>query len=105
MRLGDLDTLESRVEELLDYNGEDTYPFAILDMIKDAPAIDAVPVVRCRDCKKFMSYDDGFARIRQHVEGADGGCWIKAMQSKDDQYNAVKLDDFCSWGVRKDGAQ
>ena len=45
--------------------------------IEAAPTVDAVPVVRCRDCRKFKTY----------------GCRMVASG----------YDDFCSYGERKDG--
>ena len=46
--------------------------------IEAAPTVDAVPVVRCRDCRKFKTY----------------GCRMVASG----------YDDFCSYGERKGGA-
>ena len=47
--------------------------------IEAAPTVDAVPVVRCRDCRKFKTY----------------GCRMVASG----------YDDFCSYGERKEGAE
>lgn len=47
-----------------------------------APTIDAVPVVRCRECKH---YDGKWL------------CKISGVPSR-------KPDDFCSYGKRKEGA-
>lgn len=46
-------------------------------VIRQMPTVDAVPVVRCRDCRKFKTY----------------GCRMVASG----------YDDFCSYGERKDG--
>lgn len=46
-------------------------------LIADTPTVDAVPVVRCRDCRKFKTY----------------GCRMVASG----------YDDFCSYGERKEG--
>ena len=57
--------------------------------IKDAPTIDAVPVVRCKDCK--------------HRDPEDKRCdcggheWVKG------KILPVKDDWFCADGERKDG--
>lgn len=45
-------------------------------VIRQMPTVDAVPVVRCRDCRKFKTY----------------GCRMVASG----------YDDFCSYGERKD---
>lgn len=50
------------------------------------PTIDAVPVVRCKDCKRFV--DD--------KEAVTSYC----RRGLRDVY--VKPDDFCSYGERKD---
>lgn len=46
-------------------------------VIRQMPTVDAVPVVWCRDCRKFKTY----------------GCRMVASG----------YDDFCSYGERKDG--
>ena len=46
--------------------------------IEAAPTVDAVPVVRCRDCRNFKTYN-----CRMVASG---------------------YDDFCSYGERKEGA-
>lgn len=46
-------------------------------VIRQMPTVDAVPVVRCRDCRKFKTY----------------GCRMVASG----------YDDFCSYGERKGG--
>ena len=48
-----------------------------LIMISHAPTIDAVSVVRCKECKTY----------------SNGTCWI--MRGK------MKPDDFCSYGERR----
>lgn len=49
----------------------------VLEYAEQLPTVDAVPVVRCRDCRKFKTY----------------GCRMVASG----------YDDFCSYGERKDG--
>lgn len=46
-------------------------------VIRQMPTVDAVPVVRCRDCRKFKTH----------------GCRMVASG----------YDDFCSYGERKGG--
>lgn len=48
-------------------------------ILREAPTVDAVPVVRCKDCRKFKTY----------------GCRMVASG----------YDDFCSYGERKDGGK
>ena len=56
--------------------------------IEIIPAVDAVPVVRCRECKHRGTDDCIF-----HIKGEPA-----------DEELLLKLDnDFCSYGERKDG--
>ena len=71
------------------------------DKIKDLPSVDAVEVVRCRDCKHWNRY------TLQH-NGNDFRDWNEAeceVLASRDGYNEinryVEEDDFCSYGERK----
>lgn len=82
MRLIDADAL---IEEHCKGCGQDikdgckTDPVcATLMWFEDAPTIDAVPVVRCKDCKTYKT---------------DYMCFFR------------NPDDFCSYGERKEGEQ
>ena len=55
-------------------------------MLSEAPTVDAVPVVRCRECKWWQEDDD-----IGHCDNPDG------------LDNYAKPDDFCSYG-EKEGA-
>lgn len=59
-------------------------------LVNTAPTIDAVPVVRCKDCKH---YDMGVC-LKIY---SDGNVHPEAWQSR-------RPDDFCSYGERKEGA-
>lgn len=52
----------------------------IEQMIESAPTVDAVPVVRCKDCSWWDSNEKTCIEI--------GGLW--------------RASDFCSWGERRD---
>lgn len=54
------------------------YAYAAEQLLDEIPAADVAPVVRCKDCRKFKTYD-----CRMVASG---------------------YDDFCSYGKRKDGA-
>lgn len=56
--------------------------------IDAAPMVDAVPVVRCKDCKFFAT------------EAVDEDGWCENPNGLD---NIAKQTDFCSYGERKDG--
>ena len=64
-----------------------------VDMICNTPSIDAVPVVRCGECRKWNSDPDSYGRS----DGPKGKC-MKTFEVTSD-------DDFCSYGERKDGAE
>lgn len=61
-----------------------------LQDIADAPTVDAVEVVRCRDCKRCFKHTT--KRNMQKM-------WI-CMRNEVDV--CVRPDDFCSYGERKD---
>lgn len=73
---------------------------AVETVLEDTPTADVVEVVRCKDCKHFMEYTEEY---RRNVEGADGDCYLRIVcsNSLNEQLNAVKCDDFCSYGKRK----
>ena len=56
--------------------------------LDDSPTVDAVPVVRCRECGHGMPCVDGYVRC-SHPSG-------KSI--------LMKSSDFCSYGERKEGA-
>lgn len=64
-------------------------------LIDDAPTVDAVEVVRCRDCKWYMPGDLFTDIMFCHR--------LKKENGKPAKYNYC-ADDFCSYGERKDGA-
>ena len=55
-----------------------------LRCIEQAPTVDAVPVVRCRECKWWQEDDD-----IGHCDNPDG------------LDNYAKPEDFCSYGERR----
>lgn len=57
------------------------------DMISDATTVDAVEVVRCKDCK-YRFKNNGHSRDGCPI--IDANIWMDG-------------DDFCSHGERKDG--
>lgn len=59
MRLVDADALiEAHYDYCCKHHGEaDNFYVWSLELMRNAPTIDAVPVVRCKDCK-YLSFDD-----------------------------------------------
>lgn len=70
----------------------------VISMLKNAPAVDAVHVVRCRDCKLFMPYTEAYRK----ASGFDGDCAFLAGYADCDR-ECVHEMDFCSKGERMDG--
>lgn len=58
---------------------------AFYDALQDTPTVDAVPVVRCKECKHY------------EPEEYECGCVFAGGLPY------VKADDYCSYGKRKDG--
>ena len=58
----------------------------ILDMISEMPTIDAVPVVRCKDCR-YSGFDPEYGK--RWCER----CWGSML---------VQDDDFCSYGEKRE---
>lgn len=57
-------------------------------MVADAPTVDAVPVVRCKDCKLYCYNGYAFGRpVKQ--------CSVTGFEDCED-------DDFCSRGERRE---
>ena len=83
-------------------NADGAYGYVDAKQIADAPTVDAVEVVRCRECKylgdeagKLQHSDEVlFARCKVHnylIDGRHTG-WCPTE------------NDFCSFGERKEGA-
>lgn len=88
MRLIDADLLKEQMESVCMgiMAGTDSYD-APLKTIDDAPTIDAVPVVRCRDCEFWG------AHLRT-VGGKYGDC--------SRHWRGTRADFYCGWGSRSD---
>ena len=79
MRLIDADELENEF-------GISDADIIAREVIRDAPTVDAVPVVRCRECKWWQEDDDV-----GHCDNPDG------------LDNYAKPEDFCSYGEKRRG--
>ena len=65
------------------------------DIIKNAPTVDAVPVVRCRDCQHWNPSGSKAGNSFSDMEYI-GGCEFTNYCRRE--------SDFCSYGERKEGA-
>ena len=72
-------------ELIKEANADGAYGYVDAKQIADAPTVDAVEVVRCKDCR--------------HMEKSQYGryCQIWGM------YNGHGDDGFCCYGERKEG--
>ena len=99
MRLIDADALKRDICKYCNdvYSDEPCEPSDCEHMriIDNQPAIDAVEVVRCKDCKQLMLWC-------KPTDKVIGECFIRKMNSEDEQFCMVGADDFCSYGERKD---
>ena len=108
MRLIDADSLKTKVEAMVvhrviesdyDFGGNQAFDYVADILIEDAPTIDAVEVVRCRDCKH--RYGDECPM--RHVE------WVEYEEDgfieRDDIVHDHTVDDgFCNCGERESEA-
>lgn len=96
MKLIDADTLFEFVQKEKAWKqGTMKYPryeqgkydafYEMLDIIKEQPAVDAIPVVHCKDCRYLG------------IKGLGDGYCNKKMAGIISPY------DFCSYGERRDG--
>ena len=83
MRLIDADALPK-------YTGYALSANEVAEAVENAPTIDAVPVVRCRDCK----WSDWYSNV-------DGKRYCCCMETG---MGGRTETDFCSYGEREDGA-
>lgn len=74
--------------------------FVHRDRLKNAPTVDAVPVVRCKDCEHYEA-------DRVGIPGGDprrvyecGYCYHWKYEAGDSP-SSVDADDFCSYGERR----
>ena len=88
MRLIDADALENEF-------GISDEDIIAKEAIRDAHTIDAVPVVRCKDCKHYKEF-----RTKQKKQVMK----LCYRMGKHDMEYFVKPNDFCSYGERKEGA-
>ena len=65
--------------------------------IKRAPTVDAVEVVRCKDCKHWHE-ETGWCALHSHFIGRDG---MACHPSQSSEWKMFDANDFCSYGERR----
>lgn len=96
MRLIDAEELECLFNEQIEQGATDAFD-AFDDALQDATTVDAVVVVRCKDCKYYkesrvLAPNKFCFRLNHPTEPGKIG------------YNFSE-NDFCSYGERKDGGE
>ena len=101
MRLIDADRLSEAIYDNVPAPYEDASwaKENCLAEIEAAQTVDAVPVVRCRECKHFRHY--GKTSLFINGKNIKAG-WCQRRIRYDEEYR-MTADDFCSYGERKDG--
>lgn len=93
MKLIDADALLRALPDDLPYKG------SVRRVLMQAPEVDAVPVVRCKDCKYFGHFGHTSLLIDgKHVKAG----WCNRRARYDEEYRMLP-DDFCSYGERREG--
>lgn len=70
-----------------------------LDEIEEAPAVDAVEVVRCKDCKHWNN-ETGWCNTHSHFVTSDGDA---CHPWESDEWKMFPEDYYCADGERKEG--
>lgn len=63
----------------------------VCNMIDKRPTIDAVEVVRCKDCKYKRLYDEGETKY-----------YYCALEDRPNRNWSVDDTDYCSWGEERE---
>lgn len=92
MRLIDADVFEELFDKQIEYGATDIFD-AVEDALQDTPTIDAVPVIRCKDCKHRGGYHCPMYHTETSLDDLDGF----------DDYNVDRTDNngFCHRGEKK----
>lgn len=97
MRLIDADLPREQMEKLLEHHLEmcnfsaDGATWDCIAFLDSAPTIDAVEVVRCKDCKHWGKHDVPVAGETDKVKACEWAIWM------------VGENGYCVYGERKDG--
>ena len=101
MRLIDADRLSEAIYDNVPAPYEDASwaKENCLAEIEAAQTVDAVPVVRCRECKHHRDKNE---QEQQYL--VEDILICTSPDATDDCWNAVWPDHFCSYGEREEGA-
>ena len=104
-RLIDADALHRKVKMETNPYGKPTIDYdsgvKVLEWIEKAPTIDAVEIVRCRDCKYQCKIWHADKRMKEK------GYWIYSCKRNSDPFVSHTVngydDEYCCYGERKKG--
>ena len=105
-RLIDADVLFEEIKRIYNHYDRSYYQCihdffnAIRRSIRRCTTVDAVEVVRCKDCKHWHE-ETGWCYHHSHFIGADGEA---CHPWESGSWKMLNEDDFCSYGERKDDA-
>ena len=99
-RLIDADAFAGCLERMTKTAYPNLFPGLLeaIDFVKDFPTVDAVEVVRCKDCKHWHA-ETGWCYHHSHFIGSNGEA-CHPWESCD--WKMLDAKDFCSYGERKD---
>lgn len=106
MRLIDADEFEDALENT-EYDISPAYEpdgyshKLICEVLEEIPTVDAVPVVRCKDCVEFEQKGKYPARMPEYPDEMPYGYCYHWDYEEGMLPNQVDGDDFCSYGERK----
>lgn len=97
MRLIDADILADEIESMkISVSGRpatfDEAKSDVMQVIDEQKTVDAIEVVRCKDCKHYKEF-----RTKRNKQIMRLCC----RMGKNDMEYSVKPDDFCSFGERR----
>ena len=92
MKLVDVDKLNFPNTAIFDMklHGDVVPMVRLLDLQQLVPAVDAVPVVRCKDCRYWRH------EVDTHTH------WVCTMYSFNERLTHTTPDFFCAGGLRRD---
>lgn len=85
MRLIDADKMLEYLKRLVAFS-DSRDRIRLYNFVKEMPTIDAIEVVRCKDCKQYKHYSSVFGKAMM--------CHLLCTKTKD--------IDYCSYGERKE---
>lgn len=87
------DELSVPIHAMEMYSRAKQFYYGLKGILENTPTVDAVPVVRCRDCKYCRNLPNGLCYL--HTEPYDNERGYKG------EAVCVEPDDYCSYGERE----